>query len=58
MSKRRAPGFYWVVLVHLAGNATVAHWNGHVWVIPSILAATPRVRKVISDRLIPPAVER
>lgn len=52
---KRVPGFYWVELVHMRGVATISRWNGVGWVhIPGVWASTPRVRKVLSERLAPP----
>jgi hypothetical protein len=54
--KKRQPGFYWVEIVHWAGNPIIARWNGSDWVVPAGLSAmaTPRVRRVISGRITPP----
>jgi hypothetical protein len=52
---KRSPGFYWVVLVHLPGVATIARWNGREWSL-SVWDGDreARVRKVLSGRLAPP----
>jgi len=53
---KREPGFYWVMVVH-SPVPCVARWTGKTW-MHAHMFGYPRVRKVLSERLKPPAVKR